>query len=184
MIIRNVHFSIKHLIALGVYYGFAQFLPGSYSFPLGRICKWIRYQCAKRIFLKIGKNVNIERKANFGSGRGIIIGDNSGLGSHCLVPSNTIIGNNVMMGPNCCILPHNHRFDRIDIPMCEQGFSEKKQTTIDDDVWIGRDVTMTPGRHIARGTIIGACCLLTKDFPEFSIIGGNPSKLIKSRKKL
>ena len=87
-----------------------------------------------------------------------------------------------MMGPNCYILPHNHAFDRTDIPMWRQGVAEKKQTIIEDDVWIGRDVTMTPGRTIKKGSIIAACTVLTKDFPEYSIVGGNPSKLIKSRK--
>ena len=86
------------------------------------------------------------------------------------------------MGPNCCILPHNHKFDRLDIPMCKQGFSEKKQTVIEDDVWIGRNVIMTPGRKISRGSIIGVGCILTKDFPEYSIVGGNPGKLIRNRK--
>ena len=55
--------------------------------------------------------------------------------------------------------------------------------TIEDDVWIGRNVLMTPGRHIAKGSIIAAGCVLTKDFPEYSIIGGNPGKFIRSRLK-
>lgn len=172
----------RRLLALALYYGFAQFLPNS-SFPvLGPICKWFRSFLGKNIFLSCGKNVNIERRAFFGSGRGIVIGDNSGIGAHCVIPSDTIIGNDVMMGPNCYILPYNHNFERIDIPMCQQGASERKTTIIENDVWIGRCVTMTPGRHIADGSIIGACCVLTKDFPEYSVIGGNPSKLIKSRK--
>ena len=66
--------------------------------------------------------------------------------------------------------------------MMQQGNTIRKQTIIGDDVWIGRNVTMTPRRIVKEGTIIGACCVLTKDFPEYSIIGGNPSKLIRSRK--
>ena len=114
----------------------------------------------------------------------LLYSNNSGLGSFCHVPSNTIIGNNVMMAPNCHIIPYNHRFDSIDVPMCQQGQIEKKQTIIGDDVWIGCDVTIMPGRHIRTGSIIGACCVLTKDFPEYSVVGGNPSKLIKSRKSV
>jgi maltose O-acetyltransferase len=147
----------------------------------GGVNKWIRYQLVRRIFAYCGKNVNVERRANFGSGRDIMIGDNSGLGTRCNIPSDTIIGNNVMMAPDCHILPYNHRFDSIEIPMCQQGALEKKQTVIEDDVWIGMNVTMTPGRHISKGTIVGTCCVLTKDFPEYSVVGGNPSKLIKSR---
>jgi len=87
-----------------------------------------------------------------------------------------------MMGPKCYILDSNHSFERTDVPMIKQGHLEKKQTVIEDDVWIGREVLMTPGRTVKKGSIIGARCLLTKDFPEYSIIGGNPSKLLRSRK--
>lgn len=165
-----------------LYYGFARFLPVSFNPFVGELSKYIRYQLCKRIFKKCGENVNVERMAFFGSGKDIEIGDNSGLGINCLVPKNIVIGANVMMGPNCYIFISNHSFDRTDIPMCEQGFSAQKQTIIEDDVWIGRNVTMTPGRHIKKGSIIGACCLLCKDFPEYSVVGGNPSKLIKMRK--
>lgn len=88
-----------------------------------------------------------------------------------------------MMGPNCYILGANHSFDNTDIPMIKQGMSIQKVTIIEDDVWIGRNVTFTPGRTVKKGTIVGACTLLCKDFPEYSIVGGNPSKLIRSRKE-
>jgi acetyltransferase-like isoleucine patch superfamily enzyme len=39
------------------------------------------------------------------------------------------------------------------------------------------------GRHIAKGTIIGIGSVLTKDFPAYSIVAGNPAKLIRSRIK-
>lgn len=137
----------------------------------------------KRIFKSIGVNVNIEKGARFGSGFDIEIGDNSGIGVNCVVPSNIIIGDDVMMGPNCFILGRNHRFDRTDIPMRLQGYKDMdKRTVIDNDVWIGRNVTFTPGRHVSQGTIIGACTLLCKDFPAYSIVGGNPSQLLRIRK--
>lgn len=181
MRIRGINFKVSQIIALLLYYGFAQYLPASYSTLLGKFSKFIRYNLVKIIFKSCGKNVNIERKANFGSGRDIVIGDNSGIGINACIPSNTIIGENVMMGPNCYILGSNHKFDRTDIPMTEQGHSEKKQTIIEDDVWIGRCVTMTPGHTIKRGCIVAACAVITKDFPEYSIVGGNPAKLIKTR---
>lgn len=148
---------------------------------MGRVGKRVRYYVCKRIFLRCGRNVNIERLANFGSGLDIEIGDNSGLGINCQVPSNTKIGDNVMMGPNVFILDRNHRFDRVDIPMIQQGFTLKQQTIIGNDVWIGRDVLMTPGRTIQDGTIVAGGCVLCKDFPAYSIVGGNPSRLIRHR---
>ena len=166
---------IKKYILLVLYYYFARFLPS------GKMGKLVRYHICKGIFKKCGKNVNVERLATFGNGFNIIIGNNSGIGINSCIPNDTIIGNDVMMGPNTYILVHNHAFDRTDITMREQGFMERKQTIIEDDVWIGRDVLMTPGRTIKKGTIVAMGSVLTKDFPEYSIVGGNPAKLIKSR---
>ena len=53
------------------------------------------------------------------------------------------------MGTNCYILAPNYCFDRTDIPMREQGFSTARATVIGNDVWIGRDVLMTPGRKVS-----------------------------------
>lgn len=171
----------RKFIALVIYYGLCRYLPSSTFLIGGKVFKWLRYICCKNIFLFCGVNVNIERMAFFGSGLKLSIGDNSGLGINCLVPSDTVIGKNVMMGPNVYILAANHQFDRIDVPMCEQGHSLGKQTIIEDDIWIGRQVIFTPGRKVKKGSIIAVGTVLTKDFPEFSIIGGNPAKLIRSR---
>jgi maltose O-acetyltransferase len=181
MVIKGQTFTIKQLLCLMIFYSILRFLPVSYSNMGGVISKKLRYLCCRQIFKYCGANVNIDRKANFGSGVNLRIGDNSGLGVNCLVPSDIVIGNNVMMGPNCYILSSNHSFDRTDIPMINQGLSTRKQTRIEDDVWIGRDVIMTPGRIIKRGSIIGAGCVLCRNFPEYSVIGGNPSILIRNR---
>lgn len=184
MIIKGKQFKLIQVISLALYYGIAYWLPQSNTgvLMMGQISKKIRYLLCKQIFKKCGNNVNIERKAKFGRGTDICIGDNSGIGINALVPSDIQIGDNVMMGPNCYILLSNHSFTDLTVPMVNQGHLPRKQTHIGNDVWIGRNVTMTPGRTIADGTIIGACCLLCKDFPEYSIVGGNPSILIRHRK--
>ena len=87
-----------------------------------------------------------------------------------------------MMGPNCFILDVNHKISDVSRPMCQQGMTEKKTTRIGNDVWIGRDVHMTAGRTIADGSVIAMRTVLTKDFPPYSIVGGNPAKLIRYRK--
>lgn len=180
MKIKGVEFKFSQIVALFLYYSIAFYLPKSLG--MIRCGGKIRYLLCRVIFKEIGENVNIERRASFGSGRNVVIGDNSGLCINCTVPSDIRIGKNVMMGPNCYILSGNHVFASTEIPMIQQGMSETKQTIIDDDVWIGRNVTMTSGRHIRKGSIIAACCVLTKDFPEYSIVGGNPSRLIRLRK--
>ena len=164
--------TLSRKICRFLYYNFAQYLPVSYS----------PYVLCKNIFEYCGNNVNIEKRASFGGGEHIRIGDNSGLGLRCVIPDGTVIGNDVMMGPDCLVYSRNHAFDRIDIPMRLQGYSEEKPLVIDDDVWIGGGVTIMVGRHISKGSIIAARCVLTKDFPEYSIVGGNPSRLLRSRK--
>ena len=185
MRIKGNNITIKQIVCLLLYYCILYYMPSSTCIIpyVGKMSRKLRYVCCKNIFQYCGMNVNIEHKANFGSGLGIRIGNNSGIGINSTIPSNTIIGDNVMMAPNCYILSTNHSIERIDIPMIEQGETQKKQTIIEDDVWIGRNVIMTPGRIIKKGSVIAAGCVLTKDFLEYSIIGGNPCKLIRSRIK-
>ena len=54
-----------------------------------------------------------------------------------------------------------------------------QKTIIGDDVWIGRDGLMMLGRYISKGPIFAGGCVLCKDFPQYNIVGGNPSKSIK-----
>ena len=174
---------INHFICLCLYYGFAQYLPDSYS-PIpyvGRVSNYIRVELCKRIFKKCGKIRTINRKVNFGSGKLVEIGDESGIGAYTEIPQEIIIGNNVIISRNCFILPRNHRFDRVDIPINDQGFLEDKLTIIEDDCWIGLRTILTPGRKVSKGTIVGMGSVLTKDFPPYSIVGGAPAKFIKSR---
>jgi maltose O-acetyltransferase len=110
------------------------------------------------------------------------MGDYSGIGAHAEIPNNTKIGANVMISRNVFILNRNHRYDLLDRPINEQGFNESKQTIIEDDVWIGLRSILTPGRHIQKGTIVAMGSVLTKDFPPYSVVGGNPAKVIKSRR--
>lgn len=57
--------------------------------------------------------------------------------------------------------------------------NEYKDIIIEEDVWIGINVTLLAGAHIGRGAIIGACSVVTKDIPPYSIAVGNPAKPIK-----
>lgn len=69
--------------------------------PFGKISSYLRRWVCSKIFNSIGKNVNIEKGAYFGNGLKLVIGNNSGIEVNCRVPFDTIIGNYVMMGPEC-----------------------------------------------------------------------------------
>lgn len=136
----------------------------------------------KRIFKKCGKVSTINRKVYFGTGEKIEIDDYSGIGRDSILPNDIVIGKYVMMAPEVYIISDNHRFDDIDSPMCFQGKRNSSPILIGDDCWIGARVLIMPGRCIKKGSIIAAGTVLTKDFDEYSIVGGNPAKLIRMRK--
>jgi maltose O-acetyltransferase len=169
---------IKIIIGRIIYVTTAKFLPISYNF-FGGIGKSMRKVCGKLILSKCGKNVNIERGAVFSSK--VSLGDNSGIGINASLSGEVVIGNNVMMGPHCTFYTRNHSFDRIDMPMCKQGFQKEKPIVIDDDVWIGGHVIVLPGVHVGTGAILAAGAVVTKDVPDYAIVGGNPAKVIKYR---
>ena len=114
-------------------------------------------------------------------GGGISIGKGSGLGVNCLVHGPLEIGEKVMMGPDVVILTHTHNIDRTDIPMGDQG-SRVAKVTIGNDVWIGMRSIIMPGVKIGNGAVIGAGAIVTKDVPDYAIVGGVPAKIIKYRK--
>lgn len=57
----------------------------------------------------------------------------------------------------------------------------KGDTVVGNDVWIGYDVTIMPGVKIGDGSIIAAKAVVTKDVPPYTVVGGNPARVIKER---
>jgi len=85
------------------------------------------------------------------------------------------------MGPDVKIYSRNHQYDRLDIPIQQQGKNYYK-TTIANDVWIGANVIITAGCTIGNHVIIAAGAVVTKDVPDYAIVGGVPAKTIGTRK--
>lgn len=169
---------IRKIFGYILYNGLFKRFPRSYSkIKIGQ--KMFRRMCGKLLLDKCGKKVNIERNATFSSKS--TLGNNSGIGINAKLGI-VHIGDNVMMGPDCVIITSNHKFDRLDIPMCEQGSEKDRPVYIGNDVWIGYRVTILPGVKIGNGCIIGAGAVVTKDVPDYAIVGGNPARIIRYRK--
>ena len=141
----------------------------------------LRYRrfLAKRIIRECGIAVNIEKYSKFS--KDIHLGDYSGIGSKCSVGPKTHIGDHVMMGPEVIIYTRNHETSRVDITMDKQGFRPIQPVYIGNDVWIGRRVMIMPGVHIGDGCVLGAGCVIAKDIPPYSVVVGNPARIIKNR---
>jgi len=171
---------ITRFIASVIYYGIARYLPVSYS-PLSLgLTKPFRGMLCRLMIQKCAKNVNVERGAQFGYN--IEIGDNSGIGINASLNTSggIIIGNNVMMGPDVVISTQDHRHDDATNPMIDQGYV-KAPIIIEDDVWIGTRAIILSGVRIGKSAIVGAGAVVTKDVPPFSVVGGNPAKVLKTR---
>lgn len=140
----------------------------------------IRRFFAKRVLKSMGTNVNIERGAKFCPF--VSIGNDSGIGIDCYLSGEIIIGNDVMMGPEVAIYTSNHRTDDLQTPMWKQGFTEMEPVIIGNDVWIGRRAMIMPGVKIGNGVVIAAGAVVTKDVPDYAVVGGVPAKIIKTRK--
>lgn len=174
--------AFAHFVNLLLYYGFARYLPDP---PISSLGRTVRRQLCKSIFTYCGENVNIGKQANFGLGRDISIGSNSSIGPYAQIVGSgwggtLTIGDNVMMGPEVVILLSEHNHERTDIPMNQQGV-RTTAVVIEDDVWIGMRSMILRGVTIGKGSIIGAGAVVTKDVPQYAIVGGIPAKVIKYR---
>lgn len=145
----------------------------------GKFFKKLRAFFAKKIMRKVGRNVNIETGAVFNPK--VEIDDNSSIGVNCELVGKVIIGKNVMMGPEVVFYSINHEFKDSNKTIMEQGYQAEKPVIVEDDVWIGRRVIVLPGVTIKKGTVVGAGSVVTKSFSEYSVIAGNPAKVIGKR---
>lgn len=142
------------------------------------IPKILRQISAKLMFKECGVNVDIGRfcKLSFK----IKLGNKSSIGDNSYIQGEVLIGNNVMIGPQVMFIASNHNYSNIEIPMNRQGATQKG-IIVEDDVWIGARSIILDGVVIRKGTIVAAGSIVTKDTEPYSIIGGNPAKIIKKR---
>lgn len=112
----------------------------------------------------------------------IVIGNNVGIGEFAYLggAGGLQIGDECIVGQYLSCHPENHNYEDVSISIRHQGVS-RKGIKIGANCWIGSKVTILDGVTIGTGCIIAAGSVVTKSFPENSIIGGVPAKLLKSR---
>jgi acetyltransferase-like isoleucine patch superfamily enzyme len=117
------------------------------------------------------------------------VGDNSlipkGSTFYC-TRAELIIGSKVIFGPKPIIITGDHRLDIIgkhiiDISDEEKSPNQDSPVVIEDGCWLGANVTILKGVTLGRGCVVVAGAVVTKNFPQYSIIGGVPAKLIRMR---
>lgn len=156
-----------------------------------------------RKYLSIGKDCIISGNYIFESQDGFIsIGDHTYIGGGTFISHNRIeIGNNVTIAWGGTVYDHdshslNYLDRRKDIDdelddirngrnfILHKDWSNVKSKPIKicDDAWIGMNVTILKGVTIGEGAIVGACSVVTKDVPAWTVVAGNPAKVVRKIK--
>ncbi len=162
------------------YYLFLQRLP-MHPFPGGLFFNRMRYSAVRIILKKCGRDVLVKDRCYFGDGRRLRVGNRSQLGQNARLNGAISIGDDVLMGQDVIMMATSHEYKRVDIPIIDQGEATEKEIIIENGVWIGTRAIILPGVVIGHDSIVAAGAVVSKSFPPYSIIGGVPARLIKSR---
>jgi maltose O-acetyltransferase len=178
---KRQNLSLAKSIYLLIYYCLAKHLPST-PLPFSGISMYFRMILARKIFRKSSSNFKVHAGVDFGTGVNVEIGFNSSLNKRAWIGNDTIIGDDVMTGPEIIILSGGHNFNDLTIPMTHQGSTPRRPVIIGNDVWIGTRVIILPGIKIGNHSIIAAGSVVTKDVPDWAIVGGNPAKFLRDRR--
>ncbi|KAF7788308.1 maltose O-acetyltransferase [Pseudoalteromonas rubra] len=94
-----------------------------------------------------------------------------------------VIGDGTIFGPQSVVWSANHDYESKLLVPYDSGITNK-QVVIGKACWIGFGAKICPGVRLGDGVVVAMGSVVTKDFPDYSIIGGNPAKVIGSRKEV
>ena len=169
--------TVKDYLLHGVFisiYGWVKYIPS----PLG---DWLRLLVARPFFRASGK-LRIYEGVTFWYPYRIRIGNNVTLNEWVYLSGfgDLTIGNNVRIGHRVSIITSDHVYSDLSKPIFLQGLVASP-VIIEDDVWIGCNVTILKGVRVGLGAIIAAGAVVTKDVPPLMIVGGVPAHVISAR---
>lgn len=137
--------------------------------------------------LLLGDNVILSTSVMLSCKNGTIdIGDNVGLNAQTIVQSTNDcpvhIGNDCVIGQRCFIIGGgSYNIDRLDVPIRMQGIQQDGGVRLEDDVWLGGNVTVLGGVMMAKGSVAGAGAVVTSSVDAGSVCLGVPAKVVRTR---
>jgi acetyltransferase-like isoleucine patch superfamily enzyme len=134
--------------------------------------------------IAIGNGVFVGRNTILSCKNGdIVIGDHANIGFNCEIfsASRVTVGNSILMAAYTYLVGGDHLYDRIDIPVLEQGRTARG-IEVGDGVWLGTHVVVTDGSTIGRDAIIGAGAVVVGAVPDYAIATGIPAKVQRDRR--
>jgi acetyltransferase-like isoleucine patch superfamily enzyme len=91
------------------------------------------------------------------------------------------VGARTLVAAYTYLVGGDHLFDRVDVPVLEQGRTARG-IEVGDNVWLGAHVVVTDGSRIGRDAVIGAGAVVVGDVPEFHIAAGVPARVLRDRR--
>jgi acetyltransferase-like isoleucine patch superfamily enzyme len=150
---------------------------------LRQVVSIIRYP---RIFLfakRMGKNNRLGPGGKFLHHKEIYLGDNIYIAPRFHISARNLkIGNGVLIGPNLLLECDDHIFKTVGKTIWSMRHEKNIGfVTIEDDVWIGGNVTILKNTVVGEGCIVGASSLINKPLPPYTICLGTPCRSVKTR---
>ena len=114
-----------------------------------------------------------------------MIGAHSRIGPDVVisVADRVTIGKSVLTAGRCYISDHNHEFADPNRPIIEQGMTAPEPVTIGDGTWLGINVCVLAGVSLGRNCVVAANSVVTTSFPECSVVGGVPARLLRDTRE-
>jgi acetyltransferase-like isoleucine patch superfamily enzyme len=135
--------------------------------------------------IRIGSGVFLGRNAILSCKNGdIVIDDHANIGFNVEVFSaaHVRIGKRVLVAAYTYLVGGDHLFDRVDIPVLEQGRTAQG-IDVDDHAWLGAHVVVSDGSRIGRDAIVGAGAVVRGEIPPFAIAVGVPARVVRDRRE-
>lgn len=127
----------------------------------------------------LGNYSTIEDFTTINNGVGsVIIGDRTRIGLSNTLIGPITVGSDVMFAQNIVMSGLNHGYEDITKSIHDQPVTTAP-IVIEDEAWIGANAVIVAGVRIGKHSIVAAGSIVTKDVPPYSIVVGNPAKLIK-----
>ena len=169
---------------MSVFYEFKKIIQQFvYLYPTTPLGSQLRQNYYLHKFRKCGNSLILFTHVHIESPENITIGNNISVNRGCLIDASggdISLGNNILIGPNTVLRAAGHIFTERDTPIRNQNHT-RGIIVIEDDIWLGANITILPNVTIGKGSVIGAGAVVTKDIEPYSIAVGVPCKKIKTR---